>query len=75
MQDEAKDPRGGICAGLGAPLAVDLDTAGEMLGGVSAATVKREIYRGHLHGLKVGRQWRVRVAELHAYLKRQETTA
>jgi len=55
-----------------APLAVDLATAGRILGGISAATVKREVYRGRLHALKIGRQWRIRVAELHAYLKRQE---
>jgi len=53
------------------PLAVTLDEAGKMLG-VCGRTVLREIERGHLKGLKVGHQWRVRLAELQAYLKRQE---
>ena len=52
-------------------LAVDLREAGEMMG-VCAMTVKREIQRGKLRGMKIGRVWRVRVAEIEAYLERQE---
>ena len=52
-------------------LAVDLREAGEMMG-VSGKTVKREIFRGSLKGLKVGCQWRVRVAEIEDYLVRRE---
>ena len=52
-------------------LAVTLAEAGELLG-VNKKTVLREIHRGHLRGLKVGSMWRVRVAELEAYLKRRE---
>jgi len=52
-------------------LAVSLDEAGEMMG-VSGKTVKRLIFRGELRGLKVGAQWRVRVAEIEDYLKRGE---
>ena len=40
--------------------------------GVCPRTVKREIQRGRLRGLKVGRVWRVRKAEIEAYLERQE---
>jgi excisionase family DNA binding protein len=53
-------------------LAVDLDTAAQMLG-VCTATIRREIDRGRLRAVKIGRVYRVRVAELHAYLKRQES--
>lgn len=52
-------------------LAVSLAEAGAMLD-VSAKTVKREILRGRLRAVKVGAQWRVRVAELEDYLKRGE---
>jgi excisionase family DNA binding protein len=53
------------------PIAVKLPEAGAMVG-VSAATIRREIDRGNLRGFRIGRQWRVRVNELHAYLQRQE---
>lgn len=56
------------------PLAVDLPEAAQMLG-VCTATVRREIDRGKLRGLKIGRVYRVRIAELHAYLKRLEVQA
>ena len=52
-------------------LAVDLREAGEMLS-VSAKTVKRLIFRGELKGLKIGAQWRVRVAAIEEYLDRGE---
>lgn len=52
-------------------LAVDLREAGAMLS-VCGMTVKREIERGRLRGLKIGRVWRVKVSEIEAYLKRQE---
>ncbi|MGD0090111.1 MAG: helix-turn-helix domain-containing protein [Planctomycetota bacterium] len=53
-------------------LAVDVPTAAEMLG-VCAATIRREIDRGQLRAVRIGRVYRVRVAELHAYLKRLES--
>ena len=52
-------------------LAVDLATAAGMLG-ICTATVRREIDRGKLRAVRIGRVYRVRVAELHAYLKRLE---
>jgi len=56
------------------PLAVNIREAAEMIG-VSPQTVQREIDRGSLRALKVGRQWRVRLSELNAYLERQERKA
>lgn len=52
-------------------LAVDFDEAAQMIG-VCTATIRREVNRGRLRAVRVGRLYRVRVAELHAYLKRQE---
>jgi excisionase family DNA binding protein len=52
-------------------LAVDLREAGAMMD-VSGKTVKRLIFRGELKGLKVGAQWRVRVAAIEEYLERGE---
>ena len=52
-------------------LAVNMREAAEMVG-VSFKTLVREIHRGHLRGLKIGSQWRVRIAELESYLKRNE---
>jgi len=52
-------------------LAVDLREAAAMIG-VCERTVKREIQRGKLRGLKVGRVWRVRVAAIEEYLEQQE---
>lgn len=52
-------------------LAVDIYEAARMLG-VHANTIRREIDRGRLRAVKIGRVWRVRVAELHSYLKRNE---
>jgi len=53
-------------------LAVDLNEAAGLLG-VSVTTIRREINRGNLMALRIGRIFRVRVAELDAYLKRAET--
>lgn len=55
-------------------LAVDIREAGAMLG-VSAQTVQREIDRGNLRALKIGKQWRIRITELNAYLERLEGKA
>jgi len=52
-------------------LAVDLREAGAMMD-VSGKTVKRLIFRGELKGLKVGAQWRIRIAEVEDYLIRRE---
>ena len=57
--------------GRAARLAVDLREAGEMMS-VSGKTVKRLILRGELKGLKVGAQWRVRIAAIKEYLDRGE---
>ena len=55
-----------------APLAVAIPEAAVLLG-VSVRTVRREIDRGNLRAVRIGRVWRIRVAELHAYLKRLES--
>jgi excisionase family DNA binding protein len=55
------------------PLAVDLPEAAGMLS-VCVKTLRREIYRGNLKALRIGRVWRIRVPELHAYLKRCENS-
>lgn len=52
-------------------LAVDLREAGAMMS-VSGKTVKRLVFRGELKGLKVGAQWRIRIAEVEDYLIRRE---
>ena len=52
-------------------LAVSLEEAGEMMD-VSGKTVKRLIFRGELKGLKIGAQWRVRIAAIEDYLERGE---
>ena len=52
-------------------LALDLGEAAQMIG-VHKRTVLREIRRGRLRGLKIGSRWRVRVAELKAYVERME---
>ena len=53
-------------------LAVSLDVAAEMLS-VSTKTVRREIDRGHLRAVRIGRLWRVPTSELEAYLRRRQT--
>lgn len=53
-------------------LAVSIQEAADLLG-VHINTIRREISRGNLAAVRIGRVWRVRVAELHAYLKRNES--
>ena len=55
------------------PKAVDLARVANMLS-VSVKTIRREIDRGELRALRIGRAWRVRVTEIDAYLKRKEIT-
>ena len=55
-------------------LAVDVYEAAAMLG-VCHATIRAEIKRGRLRGFLIGRKVRVRMAELHNYMKRQEAGA
>lgn len=55
-------------------LAVDLKNAANLLG-VSVKTVRREISRGKLRGLQIGKVWRVRIEEIESYLKRLEARA
>jgi excisionase family DNA binding protein len=52
-------------------LAVDLDTAAQLLG-CCKRTVERLRDEGKLRCLRIGRHWKCRVAEIHAFLKRQE---
>lgn len=52
-------------------LVVSIDEAAEMLG-ICKRTVERERDRGTLRCLRIGRHWKVRVAEVHAYLRRLE---
>ena len=40
--------------------------------GICTKTVRREIDRGELSVVRIGKAVRVRVAEVHAYLKRKE---
>ena len=52
-------------------LAVGLAEAARRLG-ICKRTLERERDRGRLKCLRIGRHWKVRVGELHAYLKRCE---
>lgn len=52
-------------------LVVSLVTAAEMLD-VCKRTLERERDRGNLRCLRIGGRWKVRVGELHAYLRRRE---
>ena len=52
-------------------LAVNIAEAAKMIG-VSEDTIRREIDRGKLKGVRIGRVWRIRVSELEAYLRRCE---
>jgi len=52
-------------------LVVSLDEAAKMLG-ICKRTIERERDRDRLRCLKIGRHWKVRVGELHAYLRRCE---
>jgi excisionase family DNA binding protein len=49
-------------------LAVNINEAAKLLN-VCTATVRREIDRGRLRGLKIGRVWRIRSEELQRYLQ------
>jgi excisionase family DNA binding protein len=53
------------------PLAVDIATAAKMLG-CGERYLKHEIDLGALRAFRIGRTWRVRVAELNAYMLRCE---
>lgn len=55
-------------------LAVSLEEAAEMLG-VCGRTLAREIRRDKLKAFRVGRSWRVAVAELQGYIARQQQAA
>lgn len=50
-------------------LAVDIPEAAAMLR-VSTKTIRREIAGGRLRALRISRVWRIRFAELQAYLVR-----
>jgi len=52
-------------------IAISVDEASEMVG-VSKSTIRREIDRGRLKAVRVGRRVRVRVSELKAYVERNE---
>ena len=70
MSDDAKTP---TVIPLNPPkaLAVDVDETAALLS-VHKNTILREIRRGNLRAMKIGRVYRVRVTEIHAYLARQE---
>jgi excisionase family DNA binding protein len=53
------------------PLAVDVKEAALMLG-ICSKTLRREIARGELASVRIGKAVRIRVIEIHAYLKRKE---
>lgn len=52
-------------------LCIGLDEAARVVG-VSRKTMLREVRRGNLPAFRIGRNWRVRVAVLHAYIRRGE---
>jgi len=54
------------------PLIVSLIEAAKMLGSCKR-TIERERDRGRLKCLRLGRHWKVRITEIHAYLRRLET--
>jgi len=62
-----------VSAGLPV-MAVDINQAAQMIG-VSDDTIRREIDRGRLRAVKIGRVWRIRTSELEAYLRRCEARA
>lgn len=55
-------------------LVVDVKEAARMLG-ICTKTLRREVNRGELAAVRIGKAVRIRVAELHAYLKRKEKKA
>ena len=69
-----------VCAEAGVPLsmmnrlAVDVHTAGELLGDVSESTMKRLISKGELGAFKVGRSTRVEMTELLDFMERNRTS-
>ncbi len=52
-------------------LVVSLERAAKMLG-ICKRTLERERDRGELRCLRIGRHWKVRMGEIHAYLRRLE---
>jgi excisionase family DNA binding protein len=52
-------------------LVVSMARAATLLG-TCKRTIERERDRGRLRCLRIGRVWKVRVGELHAYLRRME---
>lgn len=58
-------------SGARTAIAVDIQEAAELIR-VSDDTIRREIDRGKLKAVKIGRIWRIRVAEIDAYLRRCE---
>jgi len=67
--DEKKERTLGAQAAGPQSLAVDIKEAASLLS-VSTKTVRREIDKGKLIAVRIGRLLRVRTAELHAYLLR-----
>ena len=55
-------------------VSIDLEHAAGLLG-VSTKTILRQIHRRELRAFKIGRQWRMRVAEIDAFQRRQEKQA
>jgi excisionase family DNA binding protein len=53
---------------------VSLRRAGKILG-VCARTVRREIHRGKLAALRVGRSVRIRMSELRRYMEQERVRA
>jgi hypothetical protein len=65
-----------VCAEIGLPidmlntLAVDIPTAGQLLGGISPSSVKRQISTGDLEAFKVGRNTLIELVELVDFIDR-----
>ena len=57
------------------PLAVNLDEAGRLLGGICRRSVEHLIARQQLASLKIGDRRLVRVAEIERYLAEREQAA
>ena len=53
---------------------VDSEEVAEYLG-VERSTVQRWCRSGHLRGLKIGKEWRIRRDALEDFLKQSENTA
>lgn len=52
-------------------LVVGLERGAEMLG-ICKRSIERLRDRGELRCLRIGRHWKVRVSELHQFIRRQE---